>query len=180
MRKWKLKRIREGKTNYWKRLALLKSGKPRLVIRKGHNSFLAQVVVSKEGKDVTVASACSRDLVKLGYRGHPGNTPAGYLVGRLIAKRALEKGIKEAVLDIKSKGSSIFAVLKGALDGGLNVPHSPEILPPEERVMGEHIARYAEGLSEEERKKRFSLYYKKGLDPLKLPEHVKEVMEAVK
>ena len=33
----------------------------------------------------------------------------------------------------------MFAALKGLLDAGLAVPHSPEVLPSKERLRGEHI-----------------------------------------
>lgn len=39
------RRRREGKTNYHKRLKLLKSKKPRLVVRKTLNHHIAQIVV---------------------------------------------------------------------------------------------------------------------------------------
>ena len=33
----------------------------------------------------------------------------------------------------------MFAALKGMVDGGLEVPHSEDIFPSEERLSGEHI-----------------------------------------
>ncbi|RLF87802.1 50S ribosomal protein L18, partial [Thermococci archaeon] len=72
----------------------------------------------------------------------------------------------------------VFAVLKGAVDAGLNVPHSPEIFPEDYRIRGEHIANYAKMLKEqdEERfRRQFGGYLEKGLDPEKLPEHFEEV-----
>ena len=36
-------------------------------------------------------------------------------------------------------GNRIFAVLKGAVDGGLEIPHSKEALPSEDRISGKHI-----------------------------------------
>ena len=51
--------------------------------------------------------------------------------------------IKEAILDIglrsPIKGSIDYAALKGAVDGGLAIPHSKEVLPSEKRIKGEHI-----------------------------------------
>ena len=40
------------------------------------------------------------------------------------------------------KGGRVFACLKGAVDAGLNIPHSDVILPSEGRIKGEHIAKY--------------------------------------
>ncbi len=182
----KLRRIREGKTNYWKRLALLKSGKPRLVIRVFNNSIIVQVVLPGEKGDIVVASSHSRELLRMGYKGHPANTPAGYLLGYLIAKKAREKGVEEAVADIgfhtPVKGSIVFAVIKGAVDGGLDVPHSEEILPSEERVKGEHIASYARELREKDGnlyERQFGGYLKRGLQPEDLPSHVEELLKRI-
>ena len=59
------------------------------------------------------------------------NTSGAYLTGFLLGKKAVAEGIELAVLDIglKSalKGAKIFAVLKGAVNAGLNVPYSKAI-----------------------------------------------------
>ncbi len=179
-----LRRIREGKTRYWKRIALIKSGKPRLVVRVFNNSIIVQLVEFSPTGDRIIAQTNSRELIKMGWKGHPANTPAGYLLGLLIAKKAKEKGVKKAVLDIGSHtpvhGSTVFAVLKGALDGGLDVPHSEEALPSEERILGKHIAEYAASLQGSERyEKQFSSYLKRGLKPEDLPKHVEEMKKVI-
>ncbi len=182
----KLRRIREKKTNYKKRIALIKSGKPRLVVRVFNNSIIVQIIAFDEKGDRVLAQANSRELVRMGWKGHPANTPAGYLLGLLIAKKAKEKGITEAVLDIgfhtPVHGSTVFAVLKGALEGGLKVPHSEDALPSEERVKGVHIAEYAKALKssdEEKYRKQFGGYLKRGLEPENLPQHVEEMIKKV-
>ncbi|AIF68443.1 50S ribosomal protein L18P [Palaeococcus pacificus DY20341] len=177
------RRRRSGKTNYHKRLALLKSGKPRLVVRKTLNHHVAQIVVYDPNGDKTLVSAHTRELVRdFGWKGHCGNTPSAYLLGLLIGYKAKKAGIEEAILDIglhpPTKGSSIFAVLKGAIDAGLEIPHSEEIYPSDERIRGEVIAEYAKALreeGEEKYRKQFSGYIVKGLEPEKLPEHFDEV-----
>ncbi|RMF91311.1 MAG: 50S ribosomal protein L18 [Methanobacteriota archaeon] len=134
------RRKREGKTNYRKRLALLLSQRPRLVVRKSHNNVQLQITEYHPRGDRVLASAHSKELRKLGYKGHGGNAVSGYLVGLLGGKRALEAGVKEAVLDIglsaPVKGSSVFAVLAGAVEAGLKVPHGEDVLPPMERFSG--------------------------------------------
>ena len=54
------------------------------------------------------------------------------------------KKIEEAILDLglqtSTKGSRIYAALKGVLDAGINIPHSKEILPSEDRIKGKHIS----------------------------------------
>lgn len=116
------KRRREGKTDYVKRLGMLKSGKPRLVVRKSNRNVLVQLVVFNEKGDETVASAITSDLKKFGFEGKC-NTPSAYLTGLLAGKRALKKGFKEFISDIglntPSKGSVVFSAVKGAVDAGL-------------------------------------------------------------
>ncbi|MCD4740395.1 50S ribosomal protein L18 [archaeon] len=132
----KLKRRREGKTDYKKRRALLKSGKPWLVARVKNNIVIAQVVDYEPSGDLIKASASSTELKKYGWKGHTGNRSAGYLTGYLCAKRALENGIKTANLDIglhsPVSGSGVFSILKGAVDAGLKIPHDSKCFPNEE------------------------------------------------
>lgn len=107
------------------------------------------------------------------------------MVGLIAGYEALKRGYKEAVLDIgrykSTKGNALYAVLKGALDAGLNIPHSETILPSEDRIRGEHIANYAKMLKENEElyKKQFSRYLKEGLDPEQLPNHFEEVKQKI-
>ncbi|MDI6798803.1 MAG: 50S ribosomal protein L18 [Candidatus Aenigmarchaeota archaeon] len=142
--KMPFKRRRLGKTDYKKRLKLLLSKKPRLVVRKSLKYIRAQIIeFAKEG-DKTLASSSSQELKKFGWRFAFDNLPSAYLTGLLIGKKALEKGIKEAVLDLglypSTKGSRIYATVKGAIDAGLNVAVSEEVLPSKERIRGLHIA----------------------------------------
>ena len=146
--KMPFRRRREGKTNYKKRLKLLLSKKPRLVVRKSLKYIRAQIVEFDKKGDKTLVSAFSKELKKLGWKYACDNLPAAYLTGLLIGKRALEKGISEAILDMglypSTKGSRIYACVKGALDAGLKIPCSEEVLPSEERIKGMHIANYLE------------------------------------
>jgi len=142
------KRRRLGKTDYNKRLKLLLSKKPRLVVRKSLKYIRAHIVeFSKEG-DKTLVSVNSNELKKFGWNFAFDNLPAAYLTGLLIGKKALKKGIKEAVLDSglhsSTKGNRIYAVVKGAVDAGLKVPVGEAILPTEDRIKGLHIAKYLE------------------------------------
>ena len=177
------RRRREGKTNYHKRLKLLKSKKPRLVVRKSLNHHIAQIIVYDPKGDRTIVSAHTRELIRdFSWKGHTGNTPSAYLLGLLIGYKAKKAGVEEAILDIglhpPTRGSSVFAVLKGAVDAGLNVPHSEEIFPEDYRIRGEHVAEYAKALKQEDEtlyRKQFGGYLVKGLEPEKLPEHFEEV-----
>jgi large subunit ribosomal protein L18 len=131
------RRKREGKTNYKKRLTLLLSHKPRLVVRKTHNNVILQIVKYHANGDNILSSAHSKELKAFGYNGHGGNAKAGYLVGYLGGMRAVKNKVNGVVLDIgmvsSVRGSAVFAVLLGALDSGLNIPHNMEILPSTEK-----------------------------------------------
>jgi len=140
-----LKRRREGKTDYRQRVKLLLSKKPRLVVRKSLKYITAQIVEFSERGDKVIASAHSKNLKKLGWNFACDNLPAAYLTGLMIGKKALEKNVNEAILDIglhaSTKGNRIYAVVKGALDAGLKIPCAEEMLPSEERIFGYHIAK---------------------------------------
>ncbi len=173
------KRRREGRTDYEQRLKLVKSGKPRLITRKTENQSIVQLAEIQEQGDKIITSAQSKALENYGWKSHTGNLPAAYLTGYLLGKRAQEEGIKEGVHDIglhvPSKGSKVFSMLKGALDAGLVVPHGEEKIPEENRIRGEHIAEYASSMDSEEKRKTYSRYNEKDLDPENLPEHFEEV-----
>lgn len=137
------RRRREGKTNYQSRLALLKSGEVRAVVRKSQKSMLIQFISFDPKGDRVLLTSSSYDLEKYGWKGSVANTPSAYLAGYLAGKKALKTGVESAVLDIglqtPQKGSKIFASLKGLVDAGVEIPHSDDILPSEERIRGEHI-----------------------------------------
>jgi large subunit ribosomal protein L18 len=179
------RRRREGKTDYKLRRALVKSGKPRAVVRLTNKYVTVQITDATLNGDIVRASASSKELPSLGWKGGLGNLPAAYLTGAVAARRAIANGIKEAILDIglkgATKGSKLFAAMKGLADSGLTIPHSPERLPPMERIGGNHIATYAKKLAGEHDlyKKRFSAYLKRGLKPEELSGHFEEIRKAV-
>ena len=176
------RRRRELKTDYKKRFALLKSGKLRLVVRKSQVNVLCQIVEYEAPGDKCLISAGTSELRKLGWKANTGNISSAYLAGLLCGVRAKKKRIEEAVLDMglykSTPGSRIFAALRGAIDAGLNVAHSADILPDDDRTKGAHVASYAEWLKREnssEYKKRFSSYLKSKVAPESLPGHFEEV-----
>jgi len=155
--KVKFRRRRESKTDYSKRLALLKSGKPRLTVRKSNNSTICEVVSYNPKGDETNAYFTSTVLKKMGWKNHCGNTPSSYLTGYACAKKAIKAGVKEAVLDIglisPIHGSRIFAALKGAIDAGLKIPADEKVFPAEERINAKIISDEANNNFEEIKKK---------------------------
>jgi large subunit ribosomal protein L18 len=177
------KRRRLGKTNYRRRLKLLASGTVRAVVRRSNKYVYAQLIESNLAKDRVVSAASSRELIKLGYPTGLASSTAAYLTGLLLAKRGLKDGIREAVLDIgvisNVPKSNTYAFLKGCVDGGLEVPHSKEMLPDDSRLNGEHIANYAATLKSQSPQKYsqlFSKYLSAGVEP----ENIKGLVTKVK
>ena len=171
-----LRRRREGKTDYQARKALVLSQKPRLVTRGTLKNVMVQIIIAKPIGDEVLVAAHSKELKKYGWKAPTGNVPAAYLTGLLCGLKAKAKDVKEAHLDIglvsPTKGSKIFAVLSGVLDGGVDVPHDEEKIV-KERTKGEHIAKYAKSLGSgsEGYSAKFSKYLGQQLAPEKLPEH---------
>ncbi len=182
------RRRREGKTNYRKRYRMVLSRKTRFVVRKTLQYIDIKLVDFDPKGDVVRAAAHSSELVKkYGWKGSTSSIVAAYLTGYLAGVRALNKGIKKAILDIglyrPVPGSKVFAAVKGALDAGLEIPVSEEVLPPEEKIRGEHIAEWAEKLKEEKPEfyeRQFSRLLKRGFDPTRYPEESSLVLEKIK
>ena len=151
------RRRREGKTNYRLRSRLIKSGLPRACVRSSLRQFYIQLIDYSPSGDKVVVSATSRELEKYGWKHTCPNLPTAYLTGLLAAKKAGDNDISGAVLDIglavPSKGNRAFAGLKGMLDGGMDIPHSEEVFPDEERLMGAHLKGERGALVEEVKKK---------------------------
>ena len=140
----KPRRYRERKTDYRLRLKLLRSRKPRIVVRKSLKAIRIQFIEYSSQGDKILASAISSELAKeYGWNYSVATTPAAYLTGLLAGKRAKAKGIDQGVLDIglyhPTSGSILFATLKGVLDAGVECPHDAEMLPKENRIHGTHL-----------------------------------------
>ncbi len=180
------RRRAEQKTDYRRRLGLLKSGKPRLVVRGSANSITCQLVEHSQKGDRTVVTVNCASLKKMGWKGHGGNMPSAYLVGLLCGNEAKKKGLKSAVLDTgshkKRAQTRVYAALRGVVDSGLDIPHSPEALPPEGRVTGKHVSEYAGKLKKDDPgayKRRFSAYLKGQLVPEELEKHFADLKKKI-
>jgi large subunit ribosomal protein L18 len=140
------RRRREGRTNYHLRYKLILSKKPRLVVRKSNGNTTLQLVVAEMSGDKTLLTVTSKSLKDYGYTLATGNIPAAYLTGLLFGKKMLGLGVNEAVPDIglhaSTKGGRVYAAIKGVIDAGVDIPHSPEIFPGDDRIRGEHIKEY--------------------------------------
>jgi large subunit ribosomal protein L18 len=181
------RRRREGKTDYKARRALVLSKIPRFIVRGSLKHMTVQIAEAQPNGDRVITSANSRELIKTyGWKGSCSNLPSAYLTGFMCGLRAVGKGVKKSILDIglfsPTKGSRIFAALKGAMDAGVEIPCEKEKLPDESRVSGQHVAEYAKQLSSGEQtiyQKQFSKYIKENLQPEQLPTHFSETKEKI-
>jgi len=102
-----------------------------------------QVQISKPeiSGDKVIASAHSRFLLKDGWKGSRKNIPAAYLTGYFAGKKALSKGVDNAIIysGTRKYTQRMAAVVKGVVDAGLKVPSNEDTFPPEERINGEHL-----------------------------------------
>jgi len=165
----------------------------RMVVRITNKDVICQIVRSKIVGDETICCAYAHELPKFGIKYGLTNYSACYATGLLCARRLLKKlGIDDAyegqteidgemflvehedgprpftaVLDVglvrTTTGNRVFGALKGAVDGGLNIPHSEKRFPGYDRegkdfdaethkkyIFGGHVAEYMELLQEED------------------------------
>jgi len=213
----KLRRRREGKTDYQARRNLIiqdknkyNSPKYRFIVRITNKDIICQIAYATIEGDVILSAAYAHELARYGMPLGLTNYAASYATGLLLARRVLSKlkladkyqGNKEingqdyhvepltdgphpftALLDVglqrTTTGSKVFAAMKGACDGGLNVPHSdrrfvgfdsetkkldPEVL--RKHIFGGHVGDYMKHLKEADQAafdRQFSKYIKAGI-----------------
>lgn len=179
------RRRRDNKTDYQARRTLATSNSPRFVVRYSNKNIVIQIIGSKIEGDQVLTQSSSAELVKnYGWLGGRKNTSASYLLGLITGHKALNVGVETAILDLglkrPTKGSKIFASVRGAWDAGLKVPCDSSIMPSPERIEGARIAEFAKSLELPlEYDSRFSNYTTRGLRPEKMIEHFKEVKEKI-
>ncbi len=91
--------------------------RPRLNVYRSLKNIYAQVIDDETGKTLVSASSLDKEL----GLANGGNKDAAKAVGELVAKRAIEKGIKKVVFD---RGGYIYhgrveQLAEGAREGGL-------------------------------------------------------------
>ena len=200
--------IQQDKTKYGAK-------KYRLVARITNTKVIAQVVAAELDHDVTIAQAQSTELTKYGIKLGLSNYAAAYCTGLLVARRLLKKlGLDEifktavndeeededarrpfkVLLDVglrrTTTGARVFGVMKGAVDGGLFVPHSDKRIAGGEKekkqryfILGGHVADYMKKLkaeNEEAYKRQFARYIKEGITPESLEKIYTEAHKAIR
>ena len=93
--------------------------RPRLCVFRSSNNIYAQIIDDKNR--VTLVAASSLDEAVKGAVNHTGNKEAAKMVGEMVAKKAVEKGITEVVFD---RGGYIYhgrikELAEGAREAGL-------------------------------------------------------------
>ncbi|SCI48277.1 MULTISPECIES: 50S ribosomal protein L18 [unclassified Romboutsia] len=93
--------------------------RPRLCVFRSSNNIYAQII--DDTNRVTLVSASSLEAEVKGAVSHTGNKAAAKMVGQMIAKKAVEKGITEVVFD---RGGYLYhgriqELAEGAREAGL-------------------------------------------------------------
>merc|ERR1712043_81429 len=190
----KYKRRRQGKTDYYARKRLIiqdknKCNTPKyrhVVLSAAYSSELPKYGV-KVGLSNYAAAYCTglllarRLLKKLKldgvYAGVKEASGAEYYVENVDGKPGAFQCFLDVGLRRTTTGAKLFGALKGAADGGLNVPHSTKRFPGfqdgqykaavhRNHIMGGHVANYMKELQsndEDAYKKQFSKYIANGV-----------------
>jgi large subunit ribosomal protein L18 len=95
------------------------TGRARLSVFRSSKHIYAQVIDDLKGETVVAASSIEKDM--RGSMKTGANIDAAKAVGKLVAQRALEKGVKEVVFD---RGGYLYhgrvkALADAAREGGL-------------------------------------------------------------
>ena len=96
------------------------TGRARLTVHRSSKHIYAQVIDDLKGATVAAASSIEKDMrgsLKTG-----ANVDAAKAVGKLVAERAIQKGVKNVVFD---RGGYLYhgrikALADAAREGGLN------------------------------------------------------------
>ncbi|KMZ66959.1 60S ribosomal protein L5-1 [Zostera marina] len=200
--------------------------KYRFVVRFTNKDVCAQITSASITGDMVLTSAYAHELPRYGLNVGLTNYAAAYCTGLLLARRVLkllslddeyegnveasgedfsvepadERRPFRALLDVglirTTTGNRVFGALKGALDGGLDIPHGEKrfagfssenkALDAEvhrKYIFGGHVAAYMKNLIEDEPEKyqsQFSEYIKKGVEPDEIEELYKKVHAAIR
>ncbi len=137
VRKTMKRRRKEGKTDYKARLGLLKSDRPRVVVRKTNRYIIGEIITTDVAQDKVVVYVNSKELLSKGWpkelAGSLKSLSACYLTGYLLGKKSkIKEGIFDIGLQRNVKKSRLFAFLKGLVDSGFNISYNEEVLPNKE------------------------------------------------
>ena len=103
-----------------RKVKLAGGGRARLSVFRSSKHIYAQLIDDDKGTTLVAASSLEKPMREGGAKG--ANKDAAQAVGKLIAERAKEKGIKDVVFD---RGGYLYhgrvkALADAAREGGLN------------------------------------------------------------
>lgn len=103
-----------------RKVKLAAAGRARLSVFRSSKHIYAQLI--DDNKGVTLAAASSLEKSMRGDGKKAANSDTARAVGKLLAERAMEKGIKDVVFD---RGGYLYhgrikALAEAAREGGLN------------------------------------------------------------
>ena len=95
--------------------------RPRLSVYRSNNHIYAQVIDDNSQKTICAASTIDKELKEKSDQ-LSSNCKSSSIVGKLLAKRAIKKGIKQVIFD---RGGNIYhgrvkALAEAAREAGLN------------------------------------------------------------
>ena len=76
------------------------AARPRLSVFRSHKHIYAQIIDDQAGRTLVACSTADQELRSQG--GKSGNKLAAAVVGKLLAQRALQAGIKQVAFDRRS------------------------------------------------------------------------------
>jgi len=141
------RRRREHKTDYGKRIKMLKGETPRIIFRKSNKYVIAQYVSSVQAQDKIEFGISSKDLLKYdwpkenqgGLKSITASYFTGFLVGKKILKGSLENPIPDFGMQRVLHKTKIYAFLNGLIDAGVKIKCDEKLFPEESRIKGKHM-----------------------------------------
>lgn len=141
------RRRQEGRTDYGKRVKLLKSEKPRLVVRRTNKYIIAQYTLSEDARDKIIFGITSKALLKYGwpeeFKGSLKSVSAAYLTGFLTGNKIQKQKLEQPIIDFgmlrMQHKNKLFAFIKGIIDSGIEISCKEEAFPEEERIEGKNL-----------------------------------------
>lgn len=141
------RRRKECKTNYSKRIKLLKGECPRMIFRKTNKYIIAEYITSKKAQDKIEIGITSKELLKYGwpkdFKGSLKSIPASYLTGFLIGKKIISGKKQTPIFDIgmtrNLHKTKVYSFLKGLIDSGVKMKAKEKVFPEKERIEGKNM-----------------------------------------
>ncbi len=141
------RRRRENKTDYLRRIKLLKSRSPRIVFRKTNKYVLAQYVKTREAQDRIEFGMSSKKLLDYGWPKEFKNSlksiPASYLLGLLVGNKIIKDKLKTPIPDFGMlrmvHKTKVYGFLNGLIDSGVKIKYQKGVFPDEPKIKGKYL-----------------------------------------